>query len=271
MLKHNIKIACFNQGQYGDIVMGVIAAKQLKQFCPQSSLVLSVNKKYSNILPLFKHNKYFDEYVVWDGYDNWPTNEDRLIFEKFDKIFNPMPKHTQEDWYLHRHQTQELCLMHGLLEPTDLQIELENYFSHAIKNKKNICLALSGETRGNVKTLEDKFKKELCSLLKEKGFNLTQIGSSSEPQYCEEKISNFLLAAQKILESLVLITVDTAWAWIASGYQAQTIGLYGYEYYPHAITAKNWMPINPNAKYLEANRVSNIQIKDIIASVEELL
>jgi ADP-heptose:LPS heptosyltransferase len=68
-----------------------------------------------------------------------------------------------------------------------------------------------------------------------------------------------------------LITVDTAMAWISSGYSFPTLGLYGYEYYPMAQTSKNWQPVNPNAVYVESGKVSDIIVERIEIGLRKLL
>jgi ADP-heptose:LPS heptosyltransferase len=266
-----MKALGFNQGQYGDIVMGIVAAKQFKKTYPDSSLTLSVNKKYSDILPLFLNNEYFNKYIIWENYNDWPSANDLKLLEEegFNVVFNPMPKHAREDWYLFRHQTDELCLMHGLQSPTDSQIELKTHFKRQQKAKK-ICLTLSGETRGSCKSLSGEQKINLCNRLRKEGFTLIQIGAKNEEKYGDIQISDFFIGAKTLVETGLLLTVDTCWAWIASGYKVPTVGLYGFSYYPNAKTAKNWMPINPNAEYLESTNVSNIQIDEIITSIKKL-
>ena len=49
----------FNQGQLGDICMGVVAARAFKRDFPESQLTVGINEKFKNIAPLFLKNKYF--------------------------------------------------------------------------------------------------------------------------------------------------------------------------------------------------------------------
>ena len=44
-----IKAIGFNQGQYGDLVMNIIACKAFKQQYPNSHLTFGINKKYSDL------------------------------------------------------------------------------------------------------------------------------------------------------------------------------------------------------------------------------
>ena len=60
-------------------------------------------------------------------------------------------------------------------------------------------------------------------------------------------------------------------AWIASGYSFPTFGIYGYSYYPHANTAKNWQPINPNSKYVEKDKISNITLELLSEEISAMI
>ena len=60
-------------------------------------------------------------------------------------------------------------------------------------------------------------------------------------------------------------------AWIASGYSFPTFGIYSYNYYPNATTAKNWQPINPNAKYIEKDKISNITLELLSEEISTMI
>lgn len=263
----------FNQGQFGDVCMGTVAARSFKQKFPDAKLCLGINEKYKSIKPLFENNELIDSLHVWDGYDNWPTEKDmsHLRLANYDKVFNPMPAHTEPLWYLKRHQTEELCLMHWLTPPKNLQVSLSDYFSSGIKDYITVCF--SGVTRGEVKSLTLERAKELCCAIRNK-FNLKvyQLGLDQDPLYSDDRFNgSFLDATKFMLESKLLVTVDTSWAWIASGYSKSVVGLYSYSYYPGSTTAKNWQPVNSNAAYLEASNVNDINIDEILESIKNHL
>ena len=67
----------FNQGQYGDLFICLTAARVLKQDIPDSYLVYGVNKKYADCIDVLKLSKDIDEFIVWDGYDNYPLESDK--------------------------------------------------------------------------------------------------------------------------------------------------------------------------------------------------
>ena len=93
----------FHQGQYGDLFICLTAARVLKSLDPSCRLVYGINKKYKDVLEVFSLSEDIDEVVIWDGYDDWPTENDNLIIEGLKlkygevKLFHPMPKHVIPD------------------------------------------------------------------------------------------------------------------------------------------------------------------------------
>jgi len=262
-----MKAVGFNQGQFGDVVMGMIAAKAFKRDNPYDELYLGINKKYASIAPLFENNPLIDGIHIWDQYNDWPSMEDRIAASKFDKVFNAMPQHTRGDWYNHIHQTEELCLMHDLQPPFNLQIELVKYFPvKQIKGRIGVCLF--GETRSRDKNPSVEKAIRLTSMLQDLGYEVIQIGLKDDPQVAPKYEGDFFGAVKTALMCDVVICVDTALAWILSGYKHPVVGLYGFNYYPGAKTSRNWQPVNPNAIYLEAPRVEEINEEHIIKAVK---
>lgn len=259
-----------NAGQVGDIVMGTVFARAHKLKYPNSHLVCGIARKYGFVEPLLKDNEFYDSTYVWEGYDDWPTISDRMhiLHSGYDKVYNAMPQHTEDFWYLHRHQTAELCLMHGLTPPENLQVSLN---IRGEREKGIIALSLFGVTRGEQKSCSVEQGKEIVELVKKLGYRPVQIGLVEEPSICEDRfLSTLQGSAEFVKKSCALITVDTAMAWIASGFSHPTIGLYSYSYYPMARTAKNWQPVNPNAIYLESKKVSDIILQDIENAIKSI-
>ena len=60
-------------------------------------------------------------------------------------------------------------------------------------------------------------------------------------------------------------------SWAASGFKHPTVGLYAWGYNPVSGTSKNWQPTNPNAVYLESHSACEIQPKQIIERVVDIL
>lgn len=267
-----MKAIGFNAGQFGDVMMGTVAARAFKEQNPDAHLTMGVAEKYSAIEPLFKDHKYFDDTHIWKGYNDWPNVEDNLYLStnRFDKRFNAMPQHTNAFWYLSTHQTAELCAMHGLEAPKNLQVELTN---HSVKHTSNklVCLSLFGETRGEEKSVSLKQANQIVELVRRMGYTPVQLGLESEPDICTNRYKgDFVSSVQFMAKSDLLITIDTAMSWIASGYSHPTVGLYGYSYYPLAKSSKNWQPVNPNAIYVESPRVSDIILDRIEAAINSI-
>jgi|LakMenEpi03Aug12_release.lakeMendotaPanAssembly.Ray.scaffolds.fasta_scaffold16032_8 ADP-heptose:LPS heptosyltransferase len=269
MTDKTVKAIGFNQGQYGDLCMNLVAAKSFKTYFPDSELYFGINKKYESIKEIFYENPLVQKIHIWDKYDGWPSNEDVAFIERerFDYVFHAMPHHPEPDWYLKRHQTEEVCYVHGLKAPENLQISLNKYFATE-KNNKYVAVNLFAETRGSDKMPSLEKSKQICQLIIKMGYTPVQIGLPDQPQICEKRfIGTFFDTIKFVLSCDFLITVDSAIAWIASGYSFPVLGLYSYTYYPQAQTSKNWQPINPNAIYLEKNLVENIDINEIENSI----
>lgn len=262
----------FNAGQFGDVVMGLVAARAHKQKFPDSKLTLGIAKKYSAISPIFHGNPLIDDVHIWEGYNDWPAPDDSIHIsrERYDKVYNAMPHHTSAFWYLQRHQTAELCLMHGLNPPDNLKIDLVRKSGNR-RFGKAVALSLFGETRGAEKSIKMEQAHFIVETVEKLGYMPIQLGLIGEPRICSRFIGPFEQSIETMLACDALITVDTAMAWIASGYSMPTVGLYGYEYYPMAKTAKNWQPVNPNAIYVESGKVSDIIPERIEEAIKSIL
>lgn len=262
-----MKAIGFNQGQYGDLVINLIACKAFKEKFPGSRLVFGINQKYESIKEIFLYNKLIDDIHVWESYNDWPSiNDKKFINEnEFNYVFNPMPLHSREDWYLYFHQTQEVCLMHGLEPPQILQAELNQYFNTE-RHNGYVAVNLFAETLADSPKIPNLDKaKDYCILLKKLGYKPVQIGLHSDPQICEDRfIGTFFDTIKFSLGCDFVFTVDSAISWIMSGYKHRVLGIYNYKYYRGATTSKTWQPINPNALYIESDNI-NID-NEIIAS-----
>lgn len=253
----------FNQGQFGDLCMNLIACKAHKTKYESSKLTFGINKKYKSIYPIFLKNKLIDDIHIWDGYDDWPTQNDIdfLNQKKFDIIYNPMQR-LSEHWQQTHHQTEEICIVHGLIPPKDLQIDLNKYFK-TYDYKRYVSICVSGATDSNKKNLPENKIDQVCDLIVKYGY---------EPLFFQTKHKNyrsinldFFEAIKIMLSTKMLISIDSAMIWIASGYKFPTIGLYNQNYYSNrgAFTSKNWQPINPNSQYIESESMDATSIFEI--------
>lgn len=267
----------FLGGCAGDICMGAVAAKHYKRMYPHSTVRLAVSKKYDYMIPIMRLCPHFDfknPPIIWEGYDDFPTCNDgvRIVAGLSGyKIFSPNAKHIQNDWYLYRHQTEEILHMYGLYNP-DLKIDTQIEFcipeGYAQSNPKTIALSLFGETRGHQKNISIDKGKRLVKMIEGMGYETLQLGLASEPLLGGERFSGTMEESFKqMLGCDLLITVDTAMAWAASGTKKKVVGLYGWGYYPGAKSSHNWQPTNPNAVYLEeynCNQISDDRIEEAI-------
>jgi hypothetical protein len=114
------------------------------------------------------------------------------------------------------------------------------------------------ETKSNASKVPSlELAKGYCKLIEMMGYTPIQLGLSSDPQLCEQRfVGTFFDTVKVALGCKMVVTVDSALAWIMSGYSHPTIGLYSSGYYAGATSATNWQPINPNAIYLEAPLIS---------------
>ena len=118
MDKKTLTFIGFNQGQYGDLFIQLVPAKMLKSIYDGCRVILSVNKKYEDIIDVLKLSEYIDDFIVWDGYDDWPTEKDKQkmseLGAEFGRFFNPMQKNSVLDWHNYWHITEEACVRFGL-------------------------------------------------------------------------------------------------------------------------------------------------------------
>lgn len=266
-----MKAIGFNLGQFGDLAMNIIAARSFKNQFPDSKLTFGISKKYSSCKDLFLYNPYIDDIHIYEGYDEWPTKLDQeyLFYKKFDHIFNGMPQHTSNKWFENYHQTQEVCAMHGLHTNVDLQINLNNYFNYT-KEDKLITIAPFGGYGQAHKSLSDKKIQDIINFCQLLGYSVLQIGHESEPSILKNRfIGNYVESVIQILKSKLFITVDTGLNWFMSGYKHPVLALYSNDYFGKYL--KNIQPINPNAQYLDADNLNNIENEVIFDRIKEIL
>lgn len=251
--------------------MNMVALRQFKSMYPDSEFTFGIGNKYADCQLLFDRSPLVSRIHIWDSYENWPTQKDKDFVEeeKFDKVFEAMPRHKEHDWFLKRHQTQEVCHMHGLPIPEDTQIEFPPLKTEVREN----LIAISGFTSfGSSKSLSVDTLKTICLELKKVGYDTLQLAVKGEPEigatYRIE--ASYVSAVKYMLSCKALLCADTGMNWMASGFKHPVVGLYGYSFYPGSTTSKNWQPTNPNALYLESNHVSGIPTDAIISAVRSL-
>ena len=267
----------FNLGLRGDIIMNTVAARSFKEQFPNYSLTLGIYKAYEDMRELFLHHPNIDDVHIYNSYDGWPNQDDTDYLKKqnYDIIFNGMPNHSSDTWYNEvENQPAEVCLMHGLPIPSNLQCELVQYFPPFKHDKKYICISPFSTKK------EKDFDQSKCELLVKSlnllGYDVFQLSHKSQPRISgcvnEGFVQCYFDSVKLMLGSESLITVNSGMAWVAAAYSHKVIGLYGLDDWGYSglKSSKVYQPINPNSIYLSEKNVNDIPIDLIIDSVKSI-
>jgi len=262
----------FLGGQFGDILTTIGAQRVFSEDFPEYDFTLAVSRKYSEILALFKDQKYIKDLHTWEGYDSsWPTENDInfLKEKKYDMVFNPMQGVGDANWFNKTHQVSLCCERYGLRLPDTNEIFLNKNFKENLEYKNSICLSVFPNEGIGIKALTLSRAQNLAKILKSKGHRVLQLCGRNDPKIDGAEIvqKSFVEVSEILCCCKLLITGDTSISWIASAYKVPTVGLYAYGYHAGAKTSKNWQPINPNAIYLESETVSGIEDEHILRAV----
>ena len=268
--------AGFNQGQYGDIFIGLTAVRVLKRLNPRCNFLLSINKRYEDCKEIFKLSRDIDDVVIWDTYNDFPHENDLPDIQRLkDKytdfhLFNPMPQHVEHDWYNRWHQTEEVCLMHNLPRPTEEEMNFE-LPKPEVEQGNYVCIC-PATSFGQNKNLTPEIINEVKSFCLDKNLELIQVSGPEDPSVdgAERFIGSFYESILKVLGSRFLVSADTGMVWAISAFSHPTIGLYSYRFYNGASTSVNWRPKNTNQISLESDFIGNIDIKEVANSLEKL-
>ena len=260
----------FSQGQYGDLFMNLTACGVLKEMWPDCNLVFSINQKYEDAIDILKLSKDIDNFIVWENYDNWPSESDKKKLQKLSErgcrfIFNPMPQHSICNWYKYRHQTEETCLMYDLPLPTAEQINFQ--LDHPELEKEGtitICTARRIEDSGKIngKALTNEQIEIVKNFALKSKLKLIQIGGPEEEaiEGVAKFEGNYSESVFKVLRSQFLVSVDTGMIWAASGFSHPTVGLYDLSYYNDSESCENWTPKNKNQITLFGKKMRDISL-----------
>ena len=273
----------FNQGQYGDLFIGLTACSVIKALWPNSTMVYSVHKKYSDIIPILKLSPHIDKFVIWQGYDDWPLLEDKASLNGLEKlkekvgeanirVYSPMQSHTVLDWHDYWHQTAEMCVMHNLPRPNE---EQENFRlprpEVEEENTVTICTGIRKSEEGikNPKAITLEQIEVVKSFCCKNNLKLIQIKGPEEDSIEEVEAfdGNYSESVIKVLQSKFLVSCDTGMIWASSAFAHPTIGLYDLSYYPDAKNYLNWVPKNKNQKTLFNKEKENIDLHELEESL----
>lgn len=263
-----MKAIGFNIGQRGDLVMNTAVLRAFKEQCPDCQFTFGLGPQYVDMIDLFRNHPLIDDIHVFDSYDNWPNAKDREYLSRsgYNYIFNGMPNHTVYNWWDFSHQIKETMLVHGVKDNGNYQCFLNQYFKATPNLKKHIALApFAGfYNPNNNKRLSFSRAQELVDKLLKDGYSVLQLGGSDEPELNGAFFpkTDYFTSIRNMLGCKYLISTDTGIRWVASAYKFPTIGLDSNEIYGNNVSSIQ--PINPNAKYLSAFNVNEIEIEDIM-------
>ena len=270
-----LKIIGTNQGQRGDLVIGTVVARAIKEKFPDSHFTLGINKMYEDMESLFKFHPYIDNTCIWEAYDNWPSQKDVIYLRenKFDIVLHPMPQHPNDHcWFnLVNNLTESACIMNGFSPPKDLSCVLTKYFELKSGFEDSVCI--SPFTAWEKKNISVSKWQEIVSYLRNKNIRVIQLGAASEPEISgAEKQSglNYFESTRLMLSSRLLICLDGGMSWVASAYKHPVVGLYG-SHYEKLFSPKLCEPLNPKARYLEAANAEDIDNDLIFTTLNDAL
>lgn len=270
------------QGQFGDCIISTVVARAIKEKYPNSYYIYGINKKYWEMEPLFKNHPSIDKVIKWEGYDNWPTNNDINIINniKPDIFLHPMSKHPNDQFWqlLVNHQSEAATIMQGLTPPKDLSCYLEKYFE--VPSCKDY-IAISPFTAWDKKNIsKEKWQAIINYIVKERGFNVLQLGAPNEYHFKDTFYPNdgmyswppwdYFQSVKKMLGCTFIITLDGGLNWVSSAYSNPTLALLGH-HYDGLNTSKLYQPINVNGYYLEAPKAEDITNELIFAKIDEMI
>lgn len=270
-----IKIIGTNQGLRGDLIMGTVVARAIKEKNPDCHFTLGVNNLFSDMNDLFKNNPYIDEIHNWTKYDLWPGQMDIDYLEnnKYDLILNPMPQHPNSHcwWMLVKNQCEASCIANGLTPPSNLQCYLEKWFK--IPNYRD-CITIFPFTNGKEKNLSIEKWQKIIDYISNQGLIVIQLGTKEEFKFNNtlQLKTDYFESTKIMLGSIFTIGLDSSCAWLSSAYNHNFLGLFGYlSPYPGLDSSKLYQPINPNGHYLEAPRAEDIPNELIFNKIDEMI
>lgn len=266
------RIAGFNLGQFGDLIVNLIPLQSLRLLYPDCHFSFSIARKYAEMAQLFKHHPYINDIVVWDGYDEWPNDKDKKILSNFDFVFNGMPVHPNQYWYTAMHITSEACCMHGLPVPIEKQYFLNKWFD--IQKYENVVAMSMAMIPGNKKSISLEKTQRIVNYICSLGYKVLYLCGPNENIDKLQNVYSFrgpyFDAIRHMLGCKFLVTVDTGLGWVASAYQFPTLSLYSYGFFPFVASSVNWQPLNKNGNCLEADWAENIPDSIIYQLIETL-
>lgn len=266
----------FNVAQRGDIIISTVAARAFKETYPDARLTLGINRQYEDMLPLFGAHESFDDFHLYHGLDDWPNGEDNLFLAKnqFDIVYHGMPKRPNEaTWWRTESQPANICSLYGLKVPRNLQCSLTKWFDVPDYSSYIGFQPFGGwQDWPNKKSFSLARAQEVVNLIVKSGFKVLQFGGPEEPSLdgATRFDGTYFDSMKAMVGCRALVTIDSGRVWAASAYSVPTLGLYSHDYYGEQFIS-NIQPINPNAIYLSAPLVNQINLDVIGARLKDLI
>lgn len=274
-----MKIIGNHAGQFGDLIIDCVLARQIKTQFPDSHYTFCFTKKYAEISRLFEYHPYIDDVHFWDAYyEDWPTKKDEeFLGQKYDVVLNPFVKHTSHNWWdLGYHQCTESCISYGLNAPESNQIYLNKWFLTP-KFEKTITFSVFGGDGSFAKMFNLAKLRQLVEILNDMGYKCLQLGGKNEPD-----VPNLIKTNTSYFESVKImlgatchLSVDTSMLWVASGYEHPVLGLSSA---PDDLILSNEpryfkaiQPINKNALYIGKRKLHDITIGEILEGLKNII
>ena len=272
-----MKIYHLQAGQYGDSIISLRVAEELKKQYPDAKIYGGVSQKYSSILPLLKTASYLDEVFEWTGYCSY-SDKDKYLLDRmnFNLFYCPFQPSTPNFWQTH-HQTADAFLRHGLTPPEDLKINLPSLSQGVRHNNEGgwrsaVCISLFANWGQGCKSLSIDKVQKIVDYLVSKKYDVVQLdGNHIQLSNIYYKTKNWLDTAEHLSYCNLHIGTDSAANWLSSCYSTPNIGLYALNYYAGSTSSKNWQAINPNGIALEAPNANDIPLDEIIAAIDKKL
>lgn len=272
-----MKVLLGHPGLRGDLVMNLPTISYL---CDEFGwdIDMPLSKRFIDMMPLFANHPKLRSVFVTDEYDNFPSQRDRegLAGRDYDRVFNPMQRHTMDRWFERMHQTDAVLFDYmGMQLPAPRrQIQLTQWFDTLAQDKSVAFAPFAGFTSNpnNDKRLSVERAEQIATYVMSKGYRVVLLGGPGEPSVLgvSPGTMDYFTSVRVMLGCGALIHTDTGLGWVASGYQFPQLGLYGHRYY-YKTNVANIQPVNPRGIYLDAPTVGDIPFDQIAAAIDQLL
>lgn len=261
-------------GLRGDLCMSSVCARSFKEQYPDSYLTLGVGPQFKDLLPLFHDHPYFDATHVYSTYDGWPgpRDLDYLNSARYDIVFHGMPQHTEDRWYLKRHQYAETAAMVGLPIPRDIRPVLTRWFATESRPDTVAFAPFGGNGGVNDKMLTVAQAQGVVDWLRRTGLKVIHLGAPGEPELEGAPRPNvsYFEAVRIMLGCYALVHCDTGMGHIAGAYGQRSLGVYGTHYHGES-GVRQIQPLHDAFRAVTGRVVAEIPVEAITEGLRMFL